>query len=49
MRYCYAAENGELVEKKKLVDHELLGMVHFPSINEMITYSQKGELCQWRT
>ena len=49
VRYCFAAEDGELVEKKKLVDYELLGMVHFPTINEMVTYSQKGDLIQWRT
>lgn len=48
-RYCFTAEDGELVEKKKLVDYEVLGIVHSPNANEMILYSQKGEIIQWRT
>lgn len=48
-RYCFSAEDGELVEKKKIADHELLGMIHYPTTNEMITYSQKGEITLWRT
>ena len=49
MRYCYTAENGKVAEKKKIVEHELLGIVHSPTLNEMISYSQKGELVQWST
>ena len=49
VRYCYTAENGKLVEKKKMVEHELLGIIHSPTLNEMISYSQKGELLQWST
>ena len=48
-RYCFTDEDGELVEKKKLVDYEVLGIVHSPNANEMILYSQKGEIIQWRT
>ena len=40
-RYCYTAEDGELVEKRKIADHEVLGMVHYPNANSMLVFSQK--------
>ena len=48
-RYCFNAEDGELIEKRKMAEHELLGIVHYPNSNLMITYSQKGDLISWRT
>lgn len=48
-RYCYTAEDGELVEKRKIADHEVLGMVHYPNDNVILVYSQKGEITIWRT
>ena len=46
-RYCYTAEDGELVEKRKIADHEVLGMVHYPNANSMLVFSQKGEITMW--
>ena len=46
-RYCYMAEDGELVEKRKIADHEVLGMVHYPNANSMLVFSQKGEIAVW--
>ena len=46
-RYCYTAEDGELVEKRKIEDHEVLGMVHYPNANSMLVFSQKGEITMW--
>ena len=48
-RYCFNAEDGELIEKRKMAEHELLGIIHYPNSNIMITYSQKGDLMSWRT
>ena len=48
-RYCYTAEDGERVEKRKIADHEVLGMVHYPNDNVILVYSQKGEITIWRT
>ncbi|KAK8808010.1 hypothetical protein WA588_006495 [Blastocystis sp. NMH] len=48
-RYCFRAEDGELEEKRKMATHELLGVLHFPTGNRMVTYSQKGEVTEWRT
>ena len=36
------------MEKRKVADHEMLGMVHYPNRNEMLLYSQKGEILSWR-
>ena len=48
-RYCFSSGDGELVEKRPIADHELLGMVHYPNSNAMLVYSQKGEIASWRT
>jgi len=48
-RYCFRTEDGELEEKRKMATHELLGVLHFPTGNRMVTYSQKGEVTEWRT
>ena len=47
-RYCFSSGDGELVEKRAIADHELLGMVHYPNRNAMLVYSQKGEIASWR-
>lgn len=39
--------DGELVEKRKIADHEVLGMVHYPNANSMLVFSQKGEITMW--
>ena len=48
-RYGYTAEDGELVEKRKIADLEVLGIVHYPNDNVILVYSQKGEITIWRT
>lgn len=48
-RYCFNGEDGELIEKRRMADYELLGVTHYPNSNGMLSYSQKGDITAWRT
>ena len=48
-RYCFNSEDGELIEKRRMAEYELLGVTHYPASNAMLCYSQKGDITAWRT